>query len=985
MQNVSDSPSLPFSTQSSALSPQHSVLVGRESELTQLHGWLAKALNSERQIVFVTGEPGIGKTTLVEAFLSGARSHQKVVSSQQSAVSREETERQRAKGKGQKAKVPNPKSQIPNPGAWMVGRGQCIEHYGVGEAYLPILEALGRLCREPGRERLRALLRQHAPTWLVQMPGLLSASDLEALQRKTVGTTRERMLREFAEALEVIAAGQPLILCLEDLHWSDVSTLDLLSMLARRQEAARLLIIGTYRPVEVLTREHPLKAIKQELQLHGQCEELALDFLSEGAVEEYLARRTETERKQDRPLAAVLSPQETIGMPQLARIIHRRTDGNPLFMVNLVDHLLSQGVLVQADEQWRLKNEDLATTVPENLRQLIEQQLARVNPEQRKILEAASVAGAEFSTTAVTAGVETTVETVEEQCEELARREQFLRTRGTSEWPDGMVAARYGFVHALYQEVLYAQISASRRTRLHRQIGEREEIGYGERAREIAAELAVHFERGRDYRKAVQYLQHAGENALRRSANQEAISHLTKGLELLKTLPDTPERAQQELRLQVALGTPLQATKGYAAPEVEDTYTRARELCRQLGDTPQLFQVMLGLQVFFMIRAELQTARELAEQCLSLAQRGHSPARRMWAHQLLGITLLFLGEFALAHGHLEQGMALYDLQKHTPLVSGAVQDPGVSCLCYGAWALWSLGYPDRALQRSREALTLAPELSHPFSLAYALYHAASLHQLRLEGQAAKQRAESSIRLSTEQGFTEWVALGTILRGWALAEQGQGEEGVALIRQGIAAYRATGSELLRPHFLALLAEAYGRVGQAEEGLGALAEALALVDKTGERSDEAELYRLRGELTLAQSQASLGQVMGKSKASQKSKGKGQKSKIETNPQPLTPSTQEEVEQEAEACFLKAIDIAQKQQAKSLELRAVMSLVRLRQHRARDLATRNTDHASRNRLAEALKMLSTIYNWFTEGLDTKDLQEAQALLDSLESQKV
>src|SRR5262249_39312754 len=261
-----------------------------------------------------------------------------------------------------------------------------------------------------------------------------------------------------------------------------------------------------------------------------------------------------------------------------------------------------------------------------SLQQMIEQQIERLSPAEKRLLEVASVAGAEFSAAAVAAGAGIAVEAVEEQCGELAHHEQFLRVRGTAEWPDGTVAARYEFLHALYQDVLYSRLTARQQQRLHQQIGERVEQAYGERAREIAAELALHFERGRDYRKAIQYLRQAGGNAARRSAHVEAISHFTKGLELLKTLPDTPERTQQELTLQVALGPPLQATKGWAAPEVERAYTRALELCQQRGEPPQLFQVLLGLAAVRLQRAKFQTARELGEQSLRLAQRMHEPA-----------------------------------------------------------------------------------------------------------------------------------------------------------------------------------------------------------------------------------------------------------------------------------------------------------------------------------------------------------------------
>jgi predicted ATPase len=417
---------------------------------------------------------------------------------------------------------------------------------------------------------------------------------------------------------------------------------------------------------------------------------------------------------------------------------------------------------------------------------------------------------------------------------------------------------------------------------------------------------------------------------------------------LLKTLPDTPERTQQELTLQITLGTPLMATKGYAAPEVERVYARMRELCQQIGETPQLFPVLYGLYGISVVRAEYQTARELGEQLFSLAQSVQDPALLMEAHWGLGQILFFLGEFSPAREHFEQGIALYDPQKHNPHISGVVQDTGVSCLTLIAWTLWYLGYPDQALKRSHEALALAQELSHPFSLAFALSHAAGFHHFRRERQATQERVEAAITLSTEQGFPLLLAYGTILRGWALAEQGRGEEGIVQIRQGLAAWRAMGTETGRPRWLALLAEAYGKGGQTEEGLAVLAEALAFVDKTGQRLYEAELYRLKGQITLQKFQVS-----------------GFKFQV-PNTQHLTPSTQAEVE--AEACFHKAIEVARQQSARSLELRATMGLARLWQQQGRQ--------------EEARQMLAEIYSWFTEGFDAADLQEAKALPEELAS---
>jgi predicted ATPase len=384
-------------------------------------------------------------------------------------------------------------------------------------------------------------------------------------------------------------------------------------------------------------------------------------------------------------------------------------------------------------------------------------------------------------------------------------------------------------------------------------------------------------------------------------------------------------------------------TKGYAGPEVERVYTRARDLCEQLGEPFELFVVLMGLSRVYVVRGELQTGRELAEHLMRLAQNVQDPALFLEAHEVLGWPLLWLGEVASAHKHVEQGIALYNPQQHRSYAFRYWHDPGMACQSIAAWTLWFLGYPDQALQRSREALTLARELSHPFSLAAALSFAGLLHQLRREEQITQERAEAAMALSMEAEFPVWVAMAATLCGWARAEEGQGEEGIAQLRQGLAAWRAMGAETISTWYLAMLAEAYGRTGQAEEGLIALAEALVTVDKNGERFYEAEVYRLKGELSLKSRQ-----VEDKSQTSQGKSGV------------RSPKS------EAEECFLKAIEIARRQQAKSLELRAVMSLSRLWQ--------------SQGKNDEARQMLAEIYGWFTEGFDTADLKEAKALLEEL-----
>jgi predicted ATPase len=495
--------------------------------------------------------------------------------------------------------------------------------------------------------------------------------------------------------------------------------------------------------------------------------------------------------------------------------------------------------------------------------------------------------------------------------------------------------ATYLFKHALIQDTAYHSLLKSRRQQLHQRVAQVLVEQFPQTIETQPELVAHHYTEANLVEQAIPYWQKAGQRASQLSAHAEAIAHLTTGLELLKLLPATPERTQQELRLQIALGTPLMATKGSGALDVKRTYDRALELCRQVGETPRLFSVLGGLCAYYGEQAELQTAQELAEQLLRLAQGVRDPLRLVWAHRAVGSILFRLGEWAPARTHLEQSIALYDPQQHRS--SGFVYDPGVSCLPVLAHVLWHLGYPDQALKRSHEALTLAQALSHPYSLTFAIALSATLHHYRGERQTVQERVERMLVLSSEQGFPLWLAVGTIWQGWTLTEQGQGEEGIAQMRQGLTAYQATAGALGRPYYLLLLAEACGKVGQTEEGLAVLAEALAVVDESGARCHQPELYRLKGELLLTQEGYRL-----------QAEGWREKTK------------------EAEECFLKAIDIARQQQAKSLELRAVKSLSRLWQQQGKR--------------EQARQMLGEIYGWFTEGFDTKDLQEAKALLEEL-----
>lgn len=672
-------------------------LVGREAELTQLHRWLEKALQGERQVVFITGEPGIGKTTLVEAFLERAAA---------------------------------------NHDLW-IARGQCLEYYGAGEAYLPVLEAFSRLCREPGRERLIALLARHAPTWLAQMSSLISAADREVLQREILGATRERMLREMAEAVEALTAERLLAFVVEDLQWSDYSTLDLISSLAWRREPARLLLIGTYRPVEVIVSGHPLKAVKQELQMHRRCEELPLGFLTEAAVGEYLAARF---------------PGSQLPV-ELARVIQERTDGNPLFMVSVIDYLVDRRALVQRQERWELtiEPEEIGVGVPEGIRQMIEKQIERLGPEEQRMLEAASVVGvggAEFSAVAVAAALEADVVQTEEQLEALGRRRQFIRPAGISEFPDGTVSARYQFIHALYQNVLYERIAPGRRVRLHLNTAKRGEEIFGDQIDEIVGEIWMHCERGRDYRRAVQYLVRAAAKDMRRYANREALDYLVRALKLVERLPEA-EQAKWRMNIWEQRGL-VRRSIGDMKGSAEDFEAWAA-CARQQGQVEGEAKALLLLcSVLFWIDRE---------RCLATVERVADLSHRV-RNDLLRVHI---------RGYC------------------------------GHWRLNLRGWRDEDAEDFMDALAAARQANDRKLMS--LYVARNVYQrcFQSDYEAACRAAEEGMRLALEVGDAFDYLVGRFFWGWALLHRGRWHEMLQVLGQGCEMAEKNGHHLWAPLF------------------------------------------------------------------------------------------------------------------------------------------------------------------------------------------
>lgn len=844
-------------------------VVGRDAELQQMRTWLENARGGERQVVCVAGEPGLGKTTAVRTFIARALEEQPIC----------------------------------------VTVGRCIEQFGAGEAYLPVLEALERLDRQLAGEVLRDLLRRYAPSWLAQLPALSEPEEREQLQRQVAGVTRERMLREIVQAFEALSQERTLILWLEDLHWSDYSTLDLMSALARRTEPARLLMIGTYRPVDVLLRKHPLLDIKAELALHGNCHELALQPLSEAAVQDYLEAR--------------LGASAPAVAPRTARLIHRRTEGNPLFMTAVVDDSLRRGVLHRTDAGWELTGDldNAAEPIPQSLRQLIERQLDRLDDPDRRLLEVASVAGDPFAIAAIADAMKAPVEPVEERCVALARHGDFLQRERTSE----LTGARYRFVHAFHRQAAYERISEARRRQLHARIGEWEERARGDQAGSIAAELAMHFERAQDFPRALVYLQRAAENALRRSAHQDAAALARRGLDLLSRIAEGSERTESELALQLSLGAALVALKGYAAPEVGETYARARELHQQIGDAPRLLLALAGLQTYYVQRADLHTAKAVALQCSAHAR---DPVSLLLTHTALGTSLYAMGDFLGARRQLEQALALYD-ERHRDAFLLYGRDPGVVARSFLAGALWHLGYFEQAWSSIESALQASRALSHPFTTAVALLFAASLEVFRQQGGHGMRLAEEAISIASEQRYPYWAATATILRGHFRVESGDIEAGIADMRQALAARQAAGARVFQPFYFTLLASAYIRLGDLESALGVVSQALVQVAETGERGYEAEAYRLQGVILAQHSDAS-------------------------------------AVAEAETSLRRAVAVAREQQARGWEVRAATDLAHLLQRQGRG--------------AEAQRSLAEIVAWFTEAPDLPDVCAARTLQNAL-----
>ena len=837
--------------------------VGREQEVGLLGERWQQAKDGLGQVVVLSGEAGIGKSRLVQVLKEAmaAEAHMRV-------------------------------------------EYHCSPYYQHTALY-PVVTSLQRLLQvrpeDPPEEQLHKLERLLERYGLPLEEGVpLVATLLSLPLPERYPPLLLTPQRQKQKTLELVLAWwlkeaeqQPVCMIMEDLHWADASTLELLTCLMDQVPTARMLLLLLCRP-----DFHPPWASRSYLT------QIALSRLNRRQVEIMVERIT----------GGKALPTE------LLQELVAKTDGVPLFVEELTKMVLESGLVKEREEQYVLVAPLPQLAIPDTLHDSLMARLDRLGPA-KQVAQLGATLGREFSYAVLQAVLPLDEVTLQKELIQLVDAE-LLYQRGLSP------QSRYRFKHVLIQEAAYQSMLRSTRRHHHRRIAQVLEARFPDTCTRHPELVAHHYTEAGLGEQAIPYWQRAGQRAIEHSANLEAISHLTKGLEVLKTLPETPERIHQEITLQLALGGPLLMLKDNTALEVVQLYNRALALCQQTGDGRQRFSVLTGLYSVYSAQGSQQTTRELAEQSLALAQDMHDPVLLQVAHTMLGTTLLRMGEFVSARMHIEQGLdSRSHRQNHAVLLSGV--DLEVAGSTWLAWSLWMLGYPDRALAKSHEGLHLAKELSHTHSLAFALFFAALLHQCRRETQCAQERLDAAMSLSNEQGFVRWLAGGMMLRGWILAEQGSVEEGIAQLQHGLSTWRTMGSELALPHYLAMLAEAYGKGGRAHEGLCVLVEALAIAHKNAERRFDAELLRLKGELLLLQAKPR--------------------------------------QTEAEVCFRQAIHVACQQQAKCLELRAVVSLSRLWQ--------------AQGKLAEARQSLVESYGWFTEGFETPDLQKAKTLMEALQ----
>ena len=772
-----------------------------------------------------------------------------------------------------------------HPVIGLLERAARLERDDPPEAQLAGLEAL--LARSSDQ------LEQVVPL-VAALLGLPTGNRYPALTL-TPEVQKRRTLQALVDQVAGLAAQQPVLALYEDAHWIDPSTLELLGLVVERIQRLPVLALITFRS-------------EFQAPWTGQAHVTTLTMGRLG-------------RRQRADLVARVTGAKPLPAEIVEQIV-ARTDGVPLFVEELTKTVLKSGLLADSGDHYELSGPLPPLAIPATLHDSLMARLDRLAPV-KEIAQIGAVIGREFAHDLLAAVSPLPADQLGEALDQLVASELVFRRGAPPE-------ATYTFKHALVQDAAYQSMLKSKRQQLHAQIAEALEERMGDGGGSGPEVLARHLTDGGLAARAIPYWRRAGELAAGRSAELEAIAHLGKALEIIGTLPNPTEQLDEELALRLALGGPLIATKGHAAAEVEQTYSRALALADQLGRSAELFTALRGLWNNRLVRGELRRAEDLSSRLVALAEEQATPVRRALARRARGTTLFFLGRFVEAAAALGEGIAIDD-------AVASAEDPragillhteraALVCRLYSAWALWFVGFPAAALEAAEAGVALGERLAHANSLAFALNWAAVLHNLRREFDAAQRRAEAAIEIAREYGLSQWLAEATICRGFALVGLGRQEEGIAQLQTGLTAWNRTGARVLETQWLGFLAEAHLRAGQLGEALATLDRAAESGAATGECHYQAELHRLRGAILAA--------------------------------------TGDDVE--AAAWLRRALDTARSQQARSLELRAATSLARL--------------EAERGRRAEAFDLLAPVSGWFTEGLETADLEDAKALLDDL-----
>ncbi len=853
-------------------------LVGRESEIDTLTEAYVQVAAGHGLLVAVAGEPGLGKTALVENCLG----------------------------------------LLACTGEARIARGRCSERLAGSEAYLPFLEAIDGLLRSESHGSLARVLKAVAPNWYVQVMSLPSNDSSATRVLAEAGTgSQQRMKREMAAFLEEASRLQPVVVFLDDLHWADTSTVDLVGYLADRLTTMRLALVVTYRPSELVQSKHPFLSLKLDLQARGACREIYLQYLQPAAVTEYVALEFPNHS----------FPEEFI------RLIHQRTEGHSLFLVDLLRDLRRRGVLVEDPHVgWRL-TEGLAAIereLPESVRSMIQRKLDALGDDARQLLAAASVQGVDFDSAMVASALEIDEQDVEDRLDRLEREHALVRFTGEESCPDRTMTLRYRFAHVLYQNTMFASLRPTRRAAMAGAIAAGLVRRWGDRTPEIAADLAVLFETARAGVAAARYFSLAAASATRLFAHEEARQLGLRGLALLHSMPDDTTRRKVELELQMTYALAMKTSRGFGVPEVGQAYRRARELCRLIDDPGLVIPVLMGLSAHYITSGDIRVAHELAEQLLGLATQIGNPHVEMIAEWCLGAALHHLGELEAAYEHLQRALTLYDPAFHRARAWEVGIEPGIFCMCELSRTMVLKGQLDRGLEQIGRAEAAARDLGHPQTLAFTVLFRMLLHHLRREPVEARTLSEILVPLCAEKGFAQELLWARPVNGWALYELGDRERGLSEIERAVSDQEGAHSALLRPYYLLLHADALRRSGRIDEAAQRLEAAATVSLATAQRMFEPELHRLRGELLLDADRL-----------------------------------QGEAAREA---FEKALAEARHQGASLLELRAAHSLAAWL--------------AGEGRMPEARAVLEPVVAGVSEGLETPDVREATALLASLQT---